>query len=117
MHLNGEHDHSATRPRPDGSASAVSQPAPRSTWVMRALLVVAVVLLLENARPLLLPVMIARRLHVRARRRRCAGCNRAASPSTSGAALVIALGARAWSRCSSSLLAAPAAAMVVACAG
>ena len=34
-------------------------PPPRSSWVVSALLVVAVVFLLENAKPLLLPVVIA----------------------------------------------------------
>ena len=49
MQLNGEPHDSATHPRRDGGASGALQPAPRSTWVMRALLVVAVVFLLENA--------------------------------------------------------------------
>ena len=36
-----------------------SGPRPRSTWVLRALLAVAVVFLLENAKPLMLPIVIA----------------------------------------------------------
>jgi len=41
------------------SDAPVAAPRPRSTWAARALLVVGIVFLLENAKPLMLPIVIA----------------------------------------------------------
>ena len=55
---------------------------PHSTWVARALLAVAVVFLLENAKPLMLPIVIAVAFTF-VWRHRCAGCVAAGCPITS----------------------------------
>src|SRR3954469_5837969 len=63
FHANARGVCADTRPgeRADCSMSdaPVAAPRPRSTWVARALLVVGIVFLLENAKPLMLPIVVA----------------------------------------------------------